>query len=149
MLSSAADDDPLGDLQPMAKRARGTPSRPGQRARLQRGPTATRPPVASPETAPRPATLTDEEEARAAELEERILAAERAAEAATTRRGRGRPSPAADDVSVRSGSIAVRANQEYAYVARDIRRIALIGGSILATLVGLWIVLQVTGNSLA
>ena len=131
----------------MAKRARGTPSRPGQRAPLQRGTAAARPPLASPVPAPRPTTLTDEEEARAAELEARILAAERAAEASTSRRDRGR-APAASAAPTRTGSIAVRATQEYAYVSRDIRRIALIGGSMLSILIGLWIVLQVTGNTL-
>jgi len=126
----------------MAKRARGTPSRPGQRAPLQRG-TAARPPLATPVPVPRPSTLTDEEEARAAELEARILAAERAAEASTVRRA-----PVASEAPTRAGSLAVRATQEYAYVARDIRRLALIGGSMLAILIGLWIVLQATGNTL-
>ena len=131
----------------MAKRARGTTTRPGQRAPLQRG-SAARQPLANPVAAPRPTTLTDEEEARAAELEARILAAERAAEAATVRRVGRRPSADAD-ASVRTGSIAVRAGQEYAYVVRDMRRIAVIGGSMLAILLGIWIVVQVTGTSLA
>jgi len=130
----------------MAKRARGSTTRPGQRAPLQRGAAAARPPLASPIAAPRPATLTDDEEARAAELEARILAAERSAEEATQRRGR-RPAVESETPG-RSGSISMRAGQEYAYVARDIRRLALIGGSMLAILIGIWIVLQLTGNSL-
>lgn len=130
----------------MAKRARGTPSRPGQRAPLQRGNATARPPLATPVPTPRPTTLTDEEEARAAELEARILAAEKAAEA-SSRRDRGR-APVVTAAPGRTGSIAVRASQEYAYVGRDIRRLALIGGSMLAILIGLWVVLQVTGNNL-
>lgn len=129
----------------MAKRVRGTTSRPGQRAPLQRGTTA-RPPLASPVPAPRPATLTDEEEARAAELEARILAAERSAEEAAQRRDRGRRSVVDGAPAGRVGSIAMRAADEYGYVSRDVRRIALIGGPILAILIGIWIVAQVTGN---
>ena len=49
------------------------------------------------------------------------------------------------EAPVRTGSIAVRATQEYAYVARDVRRIAIIGGSLLAVLIGLWLVTHVTG----
>ena len=131
----------------MAKRARGTPSRPGQRAPLQRGNAAARPPLATSVPATRPPTLTDEEEARAAELEARILAAEKAAETSTMRRDRGR-APVESTAPGRAGSIAVRATQEYAYVARDIRRIALIGGSMLVILIAIWVVLQVTGNNL-
>ena len=39
----------------------------------------------------------------------------------------------------------MRAQQEYAYVARDVRRIALIGGSLIALLIALWVVTQSTG----
>ena len=52
----------------------------------------------------------------------------------------GTPEPAA-----RAGSLAVRATQEYAYVARDIRRIATVGGSLIAILIALWVVIQATG----
>jgi hypothetical protein len=48
-------------------------------------------------------------------------------------------------VRVRSGSIAERASHEYAYVLRDVRRIILIGGSLIGVLLGLWVVLQATG----
>ncbi len=34
---------------------------------------------------------------------------------------------------------------EYAYVARDVRRIAIVGGSLLAILFGLWVVAQMVG----
>lgn len=141
----------------MAKRARGRTTRPGQRAPLARGAVAgrpaTRPARAQPASAlpagtvgdARPATLTDDEEARAAELEARILAAERAAEE-TASRSRRRESRAPEgDTRVRSSSIALRASEEYAYVSRDVRRIALIGGSLLAFLIGLWAVTAVTG----
>ncbi len=131
----------------MPKRARGA-NRPGQRAPLQRSPAARRPsavpPLASPIAAPRPATLTPEEEARAAEIEARLLAAERSAEEAARRQVRGRRG-AEREAPVRTGSIAVRASEEYAYVMRDIRRIALIGGSLVVLLIALWAVFQATG----
>jgi len=132
----------------MAKRARGT-TRPGQRAPLQRSSAAARPPLAvpplgSPTTTPRPPTLTSEEEARAAEIEARLVAAERSAEEAARRQVRGRRVEERE-TPVRTGSIAVRAAEEYAYVMRDIRRIALIGGSLLILLIVLWIVTQTTG----
>lgn len=126
----------------MAKRARGTTTRPGQRAPLQRTaagrPSATTAPIA------RPATLTDEETARAAELEAKILEEERAAEA-VTRSNRDRARRRTAEPAARAGSLAVRASEEYAYVARDIRRIAIVGGSLVAILIGLWVVIQATG----
>ncbi|MDH4142667.1 MAG: hypothetical protein OEV61_08645 [Chloroflexota bacterium] len=129
----------------MAKRARGSSSRPGQRAPLQRGTGAARSTASPGPTAPRPATLTPEEEARAAALEAQIVADEKSAEEANQRtRTRARRSVGVEP-GVRTGSIAVRASEEYAYVARDIRRIALIGGSLVAFLIGLWVVVQVTG----
>ena len=133
----------------MPKRARGT-TRPGQRARLQRSGTA-RPATARPASpqpvdapAPRPITLTAEEEARAAALEAEILAEEKAAEAARRTRERTRRADP-DATPVRAGSISMRAAGEYAYVVRDVRRIAVIGGSLVAVLIGLWAVIQVTG----
>jgi hypothetical protein len=134
----------------MAKRARGG-NRPGQRAPLRRS-TAARPPLAAPPLAspvatPRPATLTPEEEARAAEIEARLVAAERSAEEAALRQTRGRR-PAEREAPARTGTIAMRASQEYAYVARDVRRIALIGGSLVGLLIALWVVTQATGIGL-
>ena len=127
----------------MAKRARGTITRPGQRRPMQRPPT--RPSAALPVIAPRPATLTDEEETRAAELEAAIVAAEQAAE--TTRgarwqRGTGEVAPRA------VSSLAVAASNEYAYVARDVRRIAAVGGTLVAILAGLWVIVRITGVAL-
>jgi hypothetical protein len=132
----------------MAKRARGTTTRPGQRRPMQRQ--AARPaarPVAPAEPiAPRPATLTDEEEARAAQLEAAIVAQEQAA-AETARRAR--PSRLSADAPTRSvSSLAVAAGNEYAYVARDVRRIALVGGTLVGVLAALWIAVQVTGVTL-
>jgi hypothetical protein len=107
------------------------------------------PPLASPVTPPRPATLTPEEEARAAEIEARLVAAERSAEEAARRQvGSRRPVERAPETPGRTGSIAIRAQQEYAYVARDVRRIALIGGSLLALLILIWVVTQATGIGL-
>ncbi len=137
---------PGGSSTLMTKRARGT-TRPGQRARLQRStarPPLAVPPLASPTAPSRPPTLTPEEEARAAEIEARLVAAERSAEEAARRQVRGR-APAEREAPVRTGSIAVRASEEYAYVARDVRRIALIGGSLVALLIVLWVVFHLTG----
>ena len=157
MLSSAVGsrdrrapiDPPLEALhQTMAKRSRGSTSRPGQRPPLQRQAArpASRPAAAAaPVTAPRPDTLTDAEEARAAELEASILAEEKAAE---TARKRSTPSRSADDAPVRAtSSIAVAAANEYAYVARDVKRIAIVGGGLILILLGIWLVVHLTGFS--
>lgn len=118
----------------MAKRARGSTTRPGQRPPLQRS--AARPATTAPAPVTRPVTLTPEEEARAAELEAAIVAEEREAEAAKTR-ARARAAEAATPRA--TSTLAVAAANEYAYVARDVRRIALVGGSLVALLFGLWI----------
>ena len=128
----------------MTKRVRGSSTRPGQRPRLQRT-AAPRGRVDSQPVTPAPSTsLTPAEEARAAELEAQIVAAEREAESMASRgreRGRRQEEPVA---RVRPGSIAVRGQEEYAYVARDVRRLVTIGGSLIALLIGLWAVTQVT-----
>jgi hypothetical protein len=137
--------------QTMAKRSRGTTSRPGQRPPLQRHaarpssrPTAAAVPAASP--APRPDTLTDAEEARAAELEAAILAEERAAETAAKRRSA--PARAEEGATVRpASSLAVAAANEYGYVARDVRRIAIVGGGLILILIALWLIVHFTGFS--
>ena len=126
----------------MAKRARGTTSRPGQRAPLQRS-AAAAPPTRT-DAVVRPATLTAEETTRAAELEAQILVEEKAAEE-TSKRNRDRARRGAPEPVIRAGSLAVRATEEYAYVARDIRRIATVGGSLVAILIILWVVIQATG----
>jgi hypothetical protein len=127
----------------MAKRARGTTTRPGQRRPLQRTPA--RPGTAASGIAPRPATLTAEEETRAAELEAAIVAEEQAAQTAR----RVRPQRVADDAPARpASSLAVAAGNEYAYVARDVRRIVTVGGTLVAILAVLWVIVQITGVSL-
>ena len=127
----------------MAKRARGTTTRPGQRRPMQR--TQARPGAAAPGIAPRPPTLTAEEEARAAQLEAAIVAEEQAAQNAR----RARPRRPETDVAPRPGSsLAVAAGNEYAYVARDIRRIVTVGGTLVTILAALWVIVRITGVSL-
>ena len=123
----------------MAKRTRGSSSRPGQRPPLQRA----RP--GAPTT--RPVSLTAEEEARAAELEAKILDEERAAETAQRRsRERDRKAVADRESAPRAAvPLAVRAADEYAYVARDVRRLTVVAGGLLAIMFGLWIAFQATG----
>jgi len=147
-MAPARLSDPIdgGPSQTMAKRVRGSTSRPGQRRPLQR--TAARP-AAKPATpvtgvVVRPDELTEAEEARAAELEAAIVAEERQAEAA---KQRARAARTAEPITTaRPGSsLAVSAAQEYAYVARDVRRIAIVGGGMVAILLGLFALVQVTG----
>jgi len=137
----------------MAKRARGTTTRPGQRRPIQRPAarpsTGARPAPAAAsgaDVAPtRPASLTPEEEARAAQLEAAIVAQERQAEEGR----RSRAQRAAPEPIARSNSpLAVAAANEYAYVARDVRKVAVVGGSLVGLLLALWVVTQVTGVAL-
>jgi hypothetical protein len=126
----------------MAKRARGTTTRPGQRRPMQRPAARPAAPAPAPRIAPRPTTLTDDEEARAGELEAAIVAQEQAT-AETIRRSR--PQRTSADAPPRSfSSLAVAAGNEYAYVARDVRRIVAVGGTLLGILAALWVVVQVT-----
>lgn len=130
----------------MAKRVRGSSSRPGQRTRLQRtGPRPAPTAAATPAVAPRPTGLTPEEEARAAELEAGIVAEERAADEALRRTRERSRRPDDTPVAARAGSIEARAAAEYGYVVRDVRRVAIIGGGLIALLVGLWVVIEATG----
>ena len=135
----------------MAKRTRGSTSRPGQRRPIQRP--AARPagrtsqPGASVALAasvePRPDELTAAEEARAAQLEAAIVAEERQAEGA---KRRARAARSADPETVRSATtLSVSAAEEYAYVARDIKRIAILGGSLIVVLLILWALSYVAG----
>jgi hypothetical protein len=133
--------------QTMAKRARGSTSRPGQRPRLQRQ--AVRPvsrpaaPTAAPEL--RSEELTAAEEARAAQLEAAIVAEEREAEAA---KRRTRPSRSSSTETARPVSnLTISAADEYAYVARDVKRIAIVGGSLVGVLLGIWLIVHITGFS--
>ena len=115
----------------MAKRSR-LAARPGQRRPLQRP--ASRP--AGPPDRP-PGSVTREEEARAAELEAAILAEEQVAAESRRTRERGRRSSSdavVGGVSYTSVPLSVRAADEYGYVKRDIRRIAIVGGFLIAIL---------------
>jgi hypothetical protein len=124
----------------MAKRSR-LAGRPGQRRPLQRT-AAPRPAGSTPVAPPPPTSITPEEEARAAELEAQIVAEEQAATEARDARARGRR--ADSEVVVASGTIAARASDEYRYVARDLRRIAVVGGFLIAVMV----VLEILVNAL-
>jgi hypothetical protein len=117
----------------MAKRSR-LAGRPGQRRPLQR--TTARP------ASSRPAgSVTPEEEARAAELEAQIIADEKAADEA--RKGRDRRARNPEGAIYSSVPLAERAAQEYGYVQRDLRRIAIVGGGLLLVLFGIDILLNV------
>jgi len=143
----------------MAKRARGSTSRPGQRAPTQR--TTTRPgtPASPAKAAPAATTadidltesaldayegnsLTDADMARAATLEAEIVAQEKSAESAR------KPARSRAPETRTGGTLAAAAANEYAYVARDVRRIVLIGGSLVALLFAGWAIIQVTGVGL-
>lgn len=130
----------------MAKRARGTSTRPGQRAPLQRKAPIT-PRLGSP-VAPPAIGLTPGEEARAAELESEILLHERAADRAAVATREREATRTVSEPRGRSGSIAVRAAEEYGYVSRDVRRIVTIGGSLILVLLAIWIFTQATGTRL-
>ena len=122
----------------MAKRSR-IGGRPGQRRPIQR-PT-NRPATAAPTR--RPVGVTPEEEARAAELEAAIVAEEKAAEDARRGRADRRGRAAVEGTIYSSTSLATRAAEEYGYVRRDVRRIAIVGGGLLAVLAILHILVNV------
>ncbi len=151
MAPAAASDPPIQRYpNRMAKRTRGS-VRPGQRQPLRR---AARPAnaastastsAASPSTAPETG-LTPADEARAAELEARIVEEERAATTGSSRpRDRGRPTAAEVRPGRRGGALAVRYADEYAYVARDLRRIGVVSALLLGILTVLFVLIQVVG----
>jgi hypothetical protein len=119
----------------MAKRSR-IGGRPGQRKPLQR--TAPRPTTARPA-----GSVTAEEEARAAELEAQILAEEKAADEARKGRDRRATAPETGGAMYSSTPLAERAAQEYGYVQRDLRRIVVVGGSLLIALAVIYVLLNV------
>lgn len=133
----------------MAKRQRGN-TRPGQRP-------PTKSPSGRPSAAlspapvrPRPAgTLTEDELAHAAEIEARIVDEERQA-SASLERIRDRRRSAATDVPARGrgravSTLAIVAADEYTYVQRDLRRIAVVFVGIFAILFVAFILATVTG----
>jgi len=87
--------------------------------------------------------VTAEEMARAAELEAQILAEEQIAAESRKSRDRRTKTPADDTAIYSSSSLAERASQEYSYVQRDLRRIAIVGGGLLIVLVVIDILLNV------
>jgi hypothetical protein len=125
----------------MAKRARGG-VRPGQRRPIERraaAPAAPAKPTVAPAVSTRPSGLTEAETARAAELEAALLAEERSAEQA---RRRTRDRAVIRDVVTPGGTLAKRAEEEYAYVARDVRDIARIAVIMLTILLALYILID-------
>jgi hypothetical protein len=104
-----------------------------------------------PLVGPPPEGLSDVEVARAADLEAALVASERVEQATTIRRTeRDRPRATEDALALRrrpagSSRLATEAAEEYRYVARDVRRIALIGGSMFGILAVLYVILEVTG----
>lgn len=89
--------------------------------------------------------LTDAELERAAQIEAELVAREKAAIAENARR---RARSGRVDVAVVSDAgtpLSVRAAHEYAYVARDVRRIAATAALMLAILAGLWVLVNVGG----
>ena len=123
----------------MAKRQR---TRPGQRP-----PSRSTRPAARPDQGRPAGTLSVAEEARAAELEQEIVAQDRVAEAARARTRDRRPSQAAGggtEARVRTGGL-LAASVEYEYVQRDVRRIVRVGLSLIGLLAILFILIDVTG----
>ena len=112
----------------MAKRARGASGRPGQRRSIQRSAARAQTRPATGSAAASPPSLDDEVATNAAEAP--------AGQPAPTSRGRTR---------VPSASFEDSAAQEYAYVAADVRRIAVVGGSLFAILIALFILIEVVG----
>ena len=133
----------------MAKRQRGS-TRPGQRPPTKS--TSGRPSAAlSPAPVPpRPAgTLTEDELAHAAAIESRIVDEERQA-SASLERIRDRRRSASADVPARGrgravSTLAIVAADEYTYVQRDLRRIAIVFIGIFAILFVAFILATVSG----
>jgi hypothetical protein len=122
----------------MAKRTR-YPGRPGS-------PRPTTKPGSRAAAAPtRSGGLTEAELARAAQLEAEITARERAA---ITDNARRRVRTAGVDVAIAGNAsvpLSVRAAHEYAYVARDVRRIGLTAGLVFGILALIWIATSIGG----
>jgi hypothetical protein len=121
----------------MAKRIRGT-GRPGQRPAIRRP--ASRPSTPGSAVIRPTRSLTRDEEARAAELEARILADERAAQEAARKEQARSTAPV---VRREAEPLSVRAAHEYAYVRRDVFRIARIAALLLAILAVLYVLINV------
>lgn len=118
---------------------------------------STRPPAPDPEAVPHEhlpdgtiratrSGLTEAEVQRAAELEAEATAREKAAIAESLRRRNraiaGDDTPALGDVNA---PLSVRAAHEYAYVSRDVKRIAVTGGLMFGILAALHVLVNVLG----
>jgi hypothetical protein len=89
--------------------------------------------------------LTDDELRRAEQLEAEANAREKEAIAdALRRRARGRAGDVGSATDV-NAPLSVRMSHEYAYVARDVRRIVLTGGLMVAILAVLYVLVNVLG----
>lgn len=133
----------------MAKRQRGG-SRPGRRAPLQRGGRQPAAPVNRAAAPERPAGgLSEDELARAAEIEARIVAEEQAAAAALSRgRERRRPGtsePSAARTRAAGAALTSIAQEEYRYVVGDLRKIVAVFSLIFGLLIASWLLLVVSG----
>ena len=129
----------------MAKRTR-YPGRPAGRRPAAKTTAGT---AAGASVTPRSGGLTSAELERAAQLEAELVAREKEAIADNARRrarARGMDVSAAADSST---PLSVRAAHEYAYVARDVRRIALTATLMFAILAGIWLVVNVGNVSLS
>ena len=96
--------------------------------------------------APRPVGLTSTEVARAAELEAELVAREREAIRDNARR-RAR-TRSGIDLSIATNAaepLSIRAAHEYAYVARDVRRIVVTAIFMFSILAVLWLLVNVGG----
>ena len=132
----------------MAKRSR-VNGRPTARPRPTR-PSALAPEPARPAAPARPpaVALTEAEALRAAELEAELVAQEKAAARAraTALAARARRSGGRDiDPELLDQPLGVRAAHEYAYVARDVRRIVMTASLMLAILFSLAFAINVAG----
>jgi hypothetical protein len=134
-----------GSSRIMAKRSRGA-ARPGQRpAKRPQRAAIPRAPAAATETI-RPATsLTEADEARAAELEAQLVAEGRTATAERGGRDRARMQATAPRLrgAQTSGLLAARAAEEYGYVVRDVRRIGVVGGGLFVVMIVLFLLIEV------
>jgi hypothetical protein len=130
----------------MAKRTR-YPGRPAAR-RPAAKPASTASATSTPVV--RGGGLTPSELERAAALEAELVAQEKAASSdAARRRARGR-GPGVEVAMARTANepLSVRASHEYAYVARDVRRIGLTAGLMFGILAAIWVVVNIGGVGL-
>ena len=123
----------------MAKRTRGA-NRPGQRQADRNSARPQSRPAARPT-----AGLSDGEEARAAELESQIVAQSKLADSSSSRAAaRDRSHSGESPVRPRGqGTLAIRAAEEYGYVARDVNRIVRVGLMMIGALAVIFVLIDV------